>query len=268
MSEGYNNAGGAPKKERPKFALNDFRFRLTGQTRLEGGERPPVLGFDIDQEGISLNAYTNVQGDDDNGRINATLSLQDSLLIVIMLEKAEQLSPGAHEDLAIANRRWDRQANRMGEPKLAMTVRVGRNDRGVIYIQISSWKRTRPVITIDMLPSNLVRLLDERGQPAAADKVSEKYALAWALALSKLLPQTAHDHYTPPKPRAAPEGGYGGNRGGQGGGGGNYGGGQRAPSGGQGGYPDQQRAPQAAPANRGGYDRPAPTDYSEDLPMM
>jgi hypothetical protein len=259
MADGNYNRGGAggPPKDRVNHALNDFRFRLVGQQKLEGAAKPPSLGFNVMKDGLALNAYTNVQGDEDNGRISITLPLPDVMLLVTMLERADRLAPGQSNDLALAATEFDRQANGPSQPRLKMTLKIGRNDRGVIFISIASWKRTRPVITLDLVPSNLVRLIDSQGNPAPADKVSELYSVSWAKALSSLVPLIMNDHYVPPKPRDPPAGG--GNQGG----GYNQGGGQQQNRGQQGsnysgggnqggGYGGGQQA--QAPVQGGGYD--------------
>lgn len=231
MADGnYNRGAPGPRPDRVQHALNDFRFRLIGQQRLENGTKPPTLGFNIVKDGLSLNAYTNVQGDEDNGRISATLPLQDVMFLVVMLERADKLQPGEHRELALAATEFDRNANGPSQPRLKMTLKVGRNDRGVIYLSVASWKRTRPVIVLDLVPSNLTRLIDGQGSPAPADKVSELYSVAWAKSLNALVPLMMGMHYVPTAPKN--------NGGGQGGGG--YGGGN------QGGYSNQSN-------NGGGY---------------
>lgn len=269
MADGnYNGGAGGAPKERAQHALNDFRFRLIGQRRLEGGTKPPTLGFNIVKDGLALNAYTNVQGDEENGRISATLPLQELMLFVTMLERCDKLQPGGHSDLDISATEFDRQANGPSAPRLKMKLRLGRNDRGVVYLEISSWKRTRPIITIEMLPSNLVRLIDGQGNPAPADKVSELVALGWAKSLCQLVPLVMNQHYVAPPPRPnSGGGGYqnrqsGGNRGGNGGGyggGGNGGNGNGGNGGGgYGGGNSQQRTPPATDYSAG---------YDDNLPM-
>lgn len=274
---GNNRNTGGPQQQanRPapiKHALNDFRFRLMGRERLEGAPKPPTLGFNIVKDGVALNAYTNVQGDDDNGRISGELPLQELFLFIDMLRGAARLAPGTHEEMAIAANEFNRQSNKR-EVRPRLSLKVGKNDAGVVYLAVASWKRSRPVVMIEMLPSNLIRLVDGQGNPAPADKVSERYASAWAQSLATLVPVVLNSHYIPPKdlpPRdgqAAGGGGYGGGQGGGGnsyGGGGNNYGGQR-PAGG--GY--QQQAPAG---NQGGYQAPSggggfAGGGMDDLPM-
>lgn len=268
MSDGNNFGGGAPK-ERVQHTLNDFRYRIVGQTRMEGATKPPSLGFNLVKDGIALNAYTNLPGDEDNGRISATLSLPDSMMLVIMLERAEKLAPGSHEELAIAQNEFDRASNSR-KPKHSATLKIGRNDRGVIYLGVSSWKRTRPVVTIELLPSNLLKLIGRDGQPAPADRVSELMAASWARSLSFVINMVGNDHYKPLEMKNNGGGGQGGGQrgqwGGNGGGGGgqrqgggnnwggNSGGGQQGGGGGQGGWGGN---------NSGGGDNA----FGDDLPM-
>lgn len=264
MADGnYNRGAGGAPKDRVQHALNDFRFRLIGSRRLEGGIKPPTLGFNIVKDGLALNAYTNVQGDEDNGRITATITLPDVMLLVTLLERADKLQPGEHRDLQFSATEYDRAANTQSQPRLKMTLRVGRNDRGVIYLSIASWKRTRPVVVIEMLPSHLTKLIDSQGNPAPADKVSELMSVSWATALCQLVPLIMATHYVPTPPKNPPGGGQGGYGGGGGGNRqqGNQGGGYGNRDSGQ----DRGPAPAAA-----GYQAPAgdyASGYDDNLPM-
>lgn len=276
MADGQFNRGGAT--QRPKHALNDFRFRLVAQQRLEGGNRPPTIGFDVSHEGVRVIGYTNVQDDKDRGVIRATISLQDAMFLITLLERAERIEPGAHDDIPIAESVYDRASNSR-KPKMVATLRIGKNDHGVIYLGLSSWERTRPVIQIDMLPSNFIKLIDRNGNPAPLDRLSALYAVGWAKALSQTIPTVYSLEY--PRMNAEYEerraqkqqqrGGQGG-QGGGGYGGGNYGGG---------GYNAAAPAPAPAPAssyNQNSYASPAPAPaadahptggyggYSDDLP--
>lgn len=266
MADGnYNRGAPGPRPDRVQHALNDFRFRLIGSQRLEGGTRPPSLGFNIVKDGLSLNAYTNVQGDEDNGRISATLPLQDVMLLVTLLERADKLQPGEHRELKLAATEFDRNTNGPSQPRLKMTLRIGRNDRGVIYLAVASWKNTRPVITIDMVPSNLLKLFDSQGNQAPADKVSELYSVAWAKSLNQLVPLMLGMHFVPTPPKN-PGGQQGGGGGGQSGGQGNRGYGNQNSGGG--GYNNNQN--NGGSQNRG-YQQPPADDshggYDDSLPM-
>lgn len=248
MSDGNNrnNFGGQGNYPEPiKHALNDFAFRVMGTRPLEGGTRPPSLGFDVRRDGILFRAYTNVTGDKDKGEIKAYLHYQYAMMVPILLERAVSFAPGKSQDLIIANENWDRQANKR-VPRHALTLRFGRNDRGVVYLGIESWENTRPKIYLDMVPSSLIKMA-EAGHPVAVDQVSELMALAWARSFMTLLPAVYAQQYVPPKPKKDGGNSGGGNNGGGYGGGGNNnqgggyggssnGGGYGGNSGGGGGY--------------------------------
>ena len=194
MADGNNfNRNNNPPKERAKHSLNDFRFRLVGQ-RLDGATKPCNLGFDIGRDGIEFTANTNVEGDKDYGRIRFSVSLQDAFFIMTVLERAPRLQAGKHETIAIAGAVWDRQSNSR-KVRMQANMKIGRNDAGVIYIAVSSWETSRPTVMIEMLPSNLVKLVDPEGNPAPADKVSELMAVAWAKSLSEMLPMVLNQEY-------------------------------------------------------------------------
>lgn len=286
MSDGQAYRG--PQRERAKHILNDFRFRLVSQNRLEGGTRPPNIGFDVTIDGLKIVGNTNVQGDKDNGLIRATVPLGDAMLLITLLERAERYQPGTGEDVVIAENVFDRSTNTR-KPKHVATLRVGKNDRGVVYLQFSSWERTRPVIAIDMLPSNFVKLIDSQGNPAPMDRLSGMYAASWATSLAQMLPLTFHAEYPRLKheddekrAQRQAQRGQGGGQGGYGGGqrgygnqqggnagygggnsGGGYGGGQQSNYG-NASAPAPQNAPvpQNAAANAGGFG-----GYDDDLPM-
>jgi len=194
MADGnYQQRNNAPKKERAQHSLNDFRFRLTGK-RLEGATKPCQIGFDIDRDGLKVTAITNVDGDKDYGKIHAVIPLADSMVLMTMLERAPRLPPGKHEELAIAGGMYD-HASGSRKVKHMANIRIGRRDTGVIYITVSSWESTRPVVSVDMLPSNFVKLIDMEGNPAPADKVSELWAVQWSKWLSALFPVVLNAQY-------------------------------------------------------------------------
>lgn len=234
------------KTERPRYALNDFKMTLQGK-RAEGGLKPQGIRFEIDAEGVRVIASTGIDGDEEYGQIKATIPLQDAFFVMGLLEAApRRFHPGKHEDVAIAGGMYNRQTNKR-EVKHQMTLRVGRNDAGVIYIQVASWKSTRPKVTIEFVPSNFLRLVDQEGNQAPGDKVSELMVVQYAKMMSNMLPLALTTEYARVQGerdarKAQSQGG--GNRGG----GGNYGG-------------NQSQA--AAPAsNSGGFDF-----GGDDLPM-
>jgi hypothetical protein len=240
------------KTERPRYALNDFKMTLQG-VRAEGGLKPQGIRFEIDSEGVRIIASTGIDGDEDYGQIKATVSLNDAFLVMGLLESApRRFHPGKHEDVVVAANAYNRQSNKR-EVKHQLTMRVGRSDAGVIYLQIASWKSSRPKVTVEFLPSNFLRLIDQEGNQAPGDKVSELVVVQYAKMMSTMLPLALTTEYAriqgekDARKAAAPGGGGQG-----GGGGGNYGGGNRG--GGQ--------SQPAAPAGGGGFDF-----GGDDLPM-
>lgn len=233
------------------YALTDYKYRIVSQERLEGGTRPPTIGFRIRRDGVAIVGYTNVQGDEFDGKIEAMLDPADAMYLPQMLERAVRLQAGTHEGLAIAARRYDQENRKWSDPRPSATFRVGRDDDGVIYLSMASWKRTRPIIKIALIPSELLRHLDGSDQPLTPSQASERTALTWASSLRAMLPLALTMNYVPPKPRGESQGG---NRGG-------YNGGQRA-----GGYEQRREstpAPAPSPAPSSG---PGGYEY-DDLPM-
>jgi hypothetical protein len=254
-------ADGQPrfKSQATPHALSDFKYRLVGKDRLEGGIRPPTISFKVRRNGIAIVGYTNVQGDEKDGQIEAMLDLNTAMYLPQMLERAIRLQPGTHEGLAIAAEVYDQETRKWKEPRLAATLRVGRDDDGVIYLSLASWKRTRPIIKIAMVPSELAKFLDGSDQPLPASVASERYALLWARSLGAMFPTGYTVNYVPPQPKG--EGGAGAPGGGRsyGGGGGNRGGNNYNSDRGKGG--GQQSAPPATGSSNYGSG-----DY-DDLPM-
>lgn len=252
MADGSYQKTQFNKPDRPRYALNDFKMTLQG-VRAEGGLKPQGIRFEIDSEGVRIIASTGIDGDEDYGQIKATVSLQDAFMVMGLLEMApRRFHPGKHEDVAIAGGMYNRQTNKR-EVKHQMTLRVGRTDAGVIYLQVASWKTSRPKVTVEMLPSNFARLIDQDGSPAAGDKVSELVAVQYAKMMSSMMPLALTTEYSrvmgESDARKAAKA-AGGGQGGGGGGGYNNGGGNR-----------QAPAPSPAPSG-GGFDF-----GGDDLPM-
>jgi hypothetical protein len=235
MADGnYGNKSGynGPRKEPTKYALRDYEFRIVGR-RLEGAARPCSIGFTVTREGIAFTAYTNIEGDQDDGKIVAPLTLQDAMLAMVYLESACRLAPGKHNQIVVAGKIWPKRSEERKKPEIKhqATLVIGRNDHGVIYLEMRSWRNGRPPVVIDMLPSNFVRLIDSEGNQAPADKVSEAVAVSWAKTLSAMMPLAYTTEYARTHGATGSAGGADGDQrqGNRGNGGGNY---QRPNSGG------------------------------------
>jgi len=253
MADGQNRNF---QREVTPYALSDFKFRIVGKDRLEGGARPPTLAFRVRRSGIAIVGYTNVQGDEQDGQIEALLDLNTAMYLPQMLERAVRMQPGTHEGLAIAAETYDREAKKWREPRPSATFRIGRDDDGVIYLSLASWKRSRPVIKIALIPTELTKFLDGSDQPLPPSVASERTALNWAKSLSAMLPLGYTVNYVPPAPR--------GQSGGNGGGGRSYGGGgQRNQGGNGGGYQERSGGGQSS----GGGSSYGGDNYGDDLPM-
>jgi hypothetical protein len=258
MADGSYSKNNNFKSERPRYALNDFRMTLQGK-RAEGGLKPQGVRFEIDADGVRIIASTGIDGDEDYGQIRVNMSLMDASLVMSLLEAApRRFHPGKYEEVAVATSQFNRNSNKR-ENKHQATVRIGRNDAGVLYIQIASWKTSRPKVLVEFLPSNFIRLVDQEGNQAPADKVSELMVVSYAKMMCEMLPLAFTNEYARVQgerdARKAQGGQGGGNRGG---GGGNY---QRGQGGG-GGSPAPSPAPSGGGYSGGDYDF-----GGDDLPM-
>lgn len=200
-------------------ALNARTTRLIGTKRLDGAPRPPEMSFNIVAKGIAFTVFTNVKDDEDYGKIGAVLNFQDAMMLPILLEQSVRMAPGTFQTLSIAVDKYDANT-RQWSSKPAMQIKIGRDDQGVIYLDVASWKRTRPVPHFELLPSNSIRLTRENGDMIPNDKLSELGALRLARVLSTLIPISYVMDFVPPKERPAQ--GNGGNYGGNDGGSGNH----------------------------------------------
>jgi hypothetical protein len=276
MADGnYGNKSGynGPRKEPAKYALRDYEFRIVGR-RLEGAARPCSIGFTVTREGVAFTAYTNIEGDQDDGKIVAPLTIQDAMLAMVYLENASRLSPGSHNQIVVAAKVWPKRSEERKKPEIKhqATIIIGRNDHGVIYVEMRSWRNGRPPVVIDMLPSNFVRLIDKEGNQAPADKVSEAVAVSWAKTLSAMMPLAYTTEYarTHGGSENAGQGG-GGNRGS---GNGNY---RQNNNDGGGGYQNQSGGGNSGGGSSyGGQQQNAASSYGggnnynfggDDLPM-
>jgi hypothetical protein len=238
MADGSYQKNSNFKTERPRYALNDFKMTLQGK-RAEGGMKPQGVRFEIDADGVRIIGSTGIDGDDDYGQIRGNVELKDAFLLMGVLESApRRFHPGKYEEMAVAAMQYNKSSNKR-EAKHQVTIRIGRNDAGVIYIQMASWKSSRPKVTVEFVPSNLIRLVDQEGNQAPADKVSELMVVSYAKMMCEMLPLAMTTEYARVQGErdARKAQGGGGNRGGGGGnyqrgggGGGNYGGGSPAPS--------------------------------------
>lgn len=215
--------------------LNEMRMRLMGPV-LNGAERASSLSFKMKKNRPVVSVRTNLPNDKNFGLIDAELDAMSFEVLIGMLQNARDMEPGTKEALRTLDFPWSGQG-RSKELKPQTTVIVGREPDGLIYLAVTSWDQSRPVIKFPVVPSQYVQYIKNDGQVLTAVDASIKWSRAWAGVLRELMYDLLRANYEEPQRNTRQ------NNGGQGGYQQNSGGGQQQ---------NYQQPSSSAPAPAGG----------------
>ena len=256
--------------------LNSAKLKLAGKIP-EGGRSRAMLAVSTYNGNPSITVFTNNPDDKtDNGMIRAPMDLMGfDLLCVAITELLAKDEPNTI-DLECSTHAKDSNGERAREATLAATVRIGREQDGMLSIAVLSVDKSRPRERFYFAPpaDRYIRLNVKTSEKPAV-LFNHMTAQAWVNIMRAIvIPKCAAEYVAPEKPQntggrggyggGGNRGGYGGgnrgggyggggNRGGYGGGGGGYGGGNR------GGGENRQQAQAEKPA--------AKDEMDDDIPF-
>lgn len=247
-------------------ALMDNKLRLTAPAHEKAVikfDRPqqPTLAVRIKDNQPRFLVYTNVEGDKDNGRLEAAM---DAFTMAAILEAVIEMAdnPDA-EPMMFECKNFVYPGGKRSETPVVVNWVVVAHDRntGCLSIAIKAYDKARPLIVFPIMPTEYHNVCDRNGNVVDNKTTSRLYAKGWAKWIGSIVQQLlVNDHLSADEIKARKEAAAAA-RGGNGGGGGyNKGGynkgGQQG--GGNGGY------------NKGGYNnRPAAAPAAEvddDIP--
>lgn len=217
------------KKPTQADILSSSKLKLAGKIP-EGGRSRAMLAVSTYNGNPSITVFTN-QPDDktDNGMIRAPMDLYGfELLCNAITELLSKDEPNTI-DLECSTHAKDGNGERAREATLAATVRIGREQDGMMSIAVLSVDKSRPRERFYFAPpSDRYMRLNVKTSVTPAVLFNHLAARAWVNIMRAIvIPKCAAEYVAPEKPQnAGGRGGYGGggNRGGYGGGGGNRGG--------------------------------------------
>lgn len=182
---------------RPQNVLNEFKLRMTCAP-LEGAivkwDKPqtPTMAISIKDNQVVLTVYTNVEGDKDNGRIQAEM---DTFTFYGIMEAIRTIADdktfaGA---LTIDNMgHFFTGGGRSEKPGILSQTVIGRDSEGSVFISLISGKR--PKAKFVFRPSGLHNW-SRNGEPLSRAETSEIYARGQANVLSKLVARVLGDEF-------------------------------------------------------------------------
>lgn len=226
MSDGNNFQGNGTPRDR--HAIGDVRLHLTAEPQA-GGTKSPRLSIYYHKNKVSIEVRTNVPSDMDGqerGIIRAEIDPHVFFMFLSALRGAADGAPGERPE-RIRIKRPDFQKRNNGEPVLECTLVFGKDQEGVVYISVLSWKKDRPAIRFPFAIDKFIELVKADGSPWSKADASVELARGYCKLWEQLIPQYMFNRYKQEefKPR---------NGGGGGGGGGYNGGGYNRQGGGGG----------------------------------
>lgn len=226
MSNNGNYSKAAP---RTKTILDSPRFKITGERQQNAKGAPTFhLFYNVSPDAPwnaapRIHMYSNVEGDKDNGRIEAKISMKEALSFLEAVRLASDLTQEFKRfSLQTKEHVWSGR-EKSKEPLLKTTLVVDRDDKGV-YVALLHFDKSRPRIKFHFGYSMYHMLVNQDGSPADGPELSRYAALAYYEEVKPLLIKVSEKYYAPRPPKddngGGNNGGYNSNRGN---GGGNYG---------------------------------------------
>lgn len=216
--------------QRVKTILDDAKLRLSADP-LPGGQGRP--SFSIYYSGTSnprIDVYTNMPNDKDNGRIRGDLDLPTFFDFLELIRELASSDAIPEQPYVIENmtKPWDKANNRPGKEMVVATRLIaGKDDKGRIYVALTSFDKERPKIRFYFGTGFFHSLGLPNGVKLSDDRVSRIKALSFVNMMGPLMANVAARDW---KPKEDKKGGSGG-----GGGGGGYNNNRGQSSGGGGG---------------------------------
>lgn len=247
-------------------ALMDNKLRLVAPPHEKAVikyERPqqPTLAVRIKDNQPRFLVYTNVEGDKDNGRIEAAMDMPTFAAVMeCIVEMAG--NPDA-EPMMFECKNWVWPGGKRSETPVVTCWVVVAHDRntGWLSICLKAYDKARPLIVFPIAPTEYHNCCDRTGAVADNKTTSRLYAKGWAKWISAIVAHLlVSEHASADEIKARKEAAQAA-RGNGGGGGYN--------KGGQGGYNKGNQQGGYNKGNQGGYNsKPAaaPADIDDDIP--
>lgn len=229
-------------------ALHDNKMRLLApphEKAVVKFDRPqqPSLTVRIKDNQPRFIVYTNVEGDKDNGRIEAALDVYTFSAIMTAVELMAN-DPNAEPVMFECKNFVYPGGKRSEKPVVTCHVVLARDrNTGMLSIALKPYDKSRPLIVFPIAPTEWHNVCDRQGNEVPNDLKSKLYAIGWSrINLDMVTALLVKDHLSNDEIKSRKEANSR-NRGGGGGGNYNRGGNSGGNSGGYGGRPAATPAP-------------------------
>lgn len=221
----------------PSNALSDNKVMLLAPAHEKAVvkfDRPqqPSLRVRIKDNQPRFIVYTNVEGDKDNGKIEAALDAPTFAAIMVAIEQMAD-NPDAEPMMFECKNFIYPGGKRSEKPVVTCHVVLARDrNTGSLSICLKPYDKSRPLVVFPFAPTEWHNVCDRSGNILGNAEITRLYAKGWARMHMDLVMQLlVKEHISADELKARREanarargngGGYGGNRGGNNGGGGGY----------------------------------------------
>lgn len=178
----FNNRPAAPSN-----ALKDSKLKLVGDAHEKAvikydKPQPPTLAWGIKDNQPRAIVYTNVEGDKQDGKIEAAM---DAFTFQAIMEAIRIYADGGMVDdkpivgITCSGFLWTGNG-KSEKPMVLSTVFVGRNRDGVVVLSVQSSDKSRPKLSFKLHPTEWHGGVDQTGQPLSSQAISRLYAKGYA----------------------------------------------------------------------------------------
>lgn len=182
MADFNNNRPAAPSN-----ALKDSKLKLVGDAHEKAvikydKPQPPTLQWGIKDNQPRAIVYTNVEGDKQDGKIEAAM---DAITFEAILEAIRTYASGELVDgkqivgFPCIGYLWTGNG-KSEKPMVLSTVFVGLNRDNVVVLSVQSSDKSRPKVSFKLFPSEWHGGVDQNGQALSNQAVSKLYAKGYA----------------------------------------------------------------------------------------
>src|SRR5574343_242901 len=167
------------QERRPWNALDEWKLRLEATEKPQGATRKPTLKIAMIANQLRFQVFTNVEGAEGGGIIQAKLGAVDMYAVFAVIRKAIS-------DPEFTTKKIPCYTGPLDQQVLESTVVVGRDSEKCLFIAVSSADDKQPKIKFRFLPSTYHRLLDSTGKQESTKDISEYWATGWVTLIENL----------------------------------------------------------------------------------
>lgn len=212
MSDYNSNQNSYQDRPKPvKTILDHYGMKLSTKPQA-GSQRKPTLAVRIYDNQPMFVVYTNVEGDKENGKIEASTDTPTFFYVLKLLKDMIAGPVDNRRTIEIKKRKFQAGGRLSDQAILDSKIVVGKDKDGIVYIGVTSWDGSRPQIRFPFkLSENSIpyRTVNGNAERIPDDEISAGVATSYVTYMEEIAAQMLRTQYVD-KPRKNQQGGNGG----------------------------------------------------------